>query len=118
MGIKPDLMLVSKARRCKETAAHLVEQLALSSDIISCKEGVYEASTPELIQLINQIPERHERVLLVGHNPSLANLVKYISGDPIGLFATAGLVRMTFEVGLWAEISGQTGYLLDYLSPY
>ncbi|MTI29835.1 SixA phosphatase family protein [Xanthovirga aplysinae] len=117
MDFHPDFILASNAKRCRDTASFLVENLGLSKATFLIKEEIYEASSSQLLQLVNLIPENHQKVLLVGHNPSISSLAEYITGDSFGVFPTSTLVKITFEVEFWAEISGGTGYLLSYVQP-
>ena len=85
-GLVPDRMLVSPARRTRETAAAVVAELGPLDE--REEAGIYEASPGELAALVDQNREV-QRLLLVGHNPGLEQLVALMhsgqSGDYRGM---------------------------------
>lgn len=85
-GLVPDRMLVSPARRTRETA----EAVAAVLGPVDQREepGIYEASPGDLAALADQYREV-PRLLLVGHNPGLEQLAALMhsgqSGDYRGM---------------------------------
>ena len=71
-GLKPDLALVSEARRAQETwdqASHAFGDVVTEFD-----RAIYEAGPAELRSLIEAAEERSGTLVLVGHNPAIHRL--------------------------------------------
>lgn len=74
-GMRPDWTVASPAQRALQTA-----RLVLPGGDIVVDERVYEAGLHDLLAVLTDAPRDADRVLLVGHNPSLAGLVRIL--DP------------------------------------
>ncbi len=78
LGLVPDVVLVSSARRTLQT----LEALAPwdETPIIEPMNGLYLASAGQILQLIQGISETVRSLLVVGHNPGLHNLAMTLVG--------------------------------------
>ena len=110
-----DLMLVSTAQRACSTAEILVEQMHYRGRI-DYSDELYQASVRSVLSLINQQAEAINRLMVVGHNPTLTYLAEYLTGDPVSSMAPGGLFLLQIPVP-WAEVSQQTATLDAYLDP-
>jgi phosphohistidine phosphatase SixA len=72
---KPTRLIVSSARRTRETAAILVQTLALQSAQIEYLSELYLASAATLQRVIEMQPDDHTQLCLIGHNPGLSDFV-------------------------------------------
>jgi phosphohistidine phosphatase len=93
-GIKYDRILCSPAERTKETAA-----LALGQVEPSYEAKIYEATPGDLYDLLDKQSDV-ERVVLVGHNPGIEQLVAFLvegrSEDYRGM-PPGGMARLVFD---------------------
>ncbi len=110
-----DLILSSPAKRAKQTAI-LVKETAEINAQIKYEEKIYEASSLRLSQIIAKIDDKHETVLLVGHNPGIEDLVRLLSGE-IKAFPTAALAKITLKIKKWSDISKNCGELDFLMTP-
>ena len=110
-----DLMLVSTAQRARSTAEILAEQMHYSGRI-DYSDELYQASVRSVLSLVNQQPEVVNRLMIVGHNPTLTYLAEYLTGEPVSSLAPGGLFLLQIPVP-WAEVSQQTATLGTYLDP-
>lgn len=84
LGLAFDRVVASPAVRVRETLAHfgtgLGEPLAPEWD-----QRLYLASDATLLDLVQALPEEADRVLIVGHNPGLEELVLLLAAgeDPL-----------------------------------
>ena len=83
-GFAPDAMVASPARRAKDTALIVCEELGLERDIVRFDTGLYEAALDDLLRVIERYAPDKKRMLLVGHNPGLDSLVTHLSAGPPG----------------------------------
>lgn len=79
LGLAPDVVLVSSARRTLET----LEALAPLPDnpIIAPRDDLYLASWEGLLRAIQGVPESARSVLVLGHNPGLHELAIALAGS-------------------------------------
>jgi phosphohistidine phosphatase len=110
-----DLMLVSPAQRTRSTAEILTEQMHYDG-YIEYSDELYQASVRSVLSLINQQTEEINRLLIVGHNPTLTYLAEYLTGEPVSNMAPGGLFILQIP-GPWTQVSQQTATLGTYLDP-
>ncbi|UPG94286.1 SixA phosphatase family protein [Luteibacter aegosomatissinici] len=95
--VKYDRVLCSPAQRTKETAA-----LALGQVEPVFAEEIYDATPGDLYELLDEQGDA-ERVVLVGHNPGIEQLVAFLvegrSEDYRGM-PPGGMARLSFAGGL------------------
>jgi len=108
-GEAPALIVSSPAMRTKQTAALLCEQLSMNTAHIAYIDTIYEASTRELLLLINAFDAKHDSVMLVCHNMAVTYIAEYLTHGDIGDFPTCGVMKINFEFDDWTLVSENTG---------
>ena len=78
-GLRPELALVSDARRTRETFAHAAARLGARPPL-RLEPRIYEAACDDLLRLVRPTDPRIGSLLLVGHNPGLADLASALAG--------------------------------------
>ncbi|MGR9013200.1 MAG: SixA phosphatase family protein [Gammaproteobacteria bacterium] len=117
----PDTILCSPAARTLTTAQRVCKQLGIDESAIICDPRIYEADAQTLIAVLNTLCQE-QRVLLVGHNPGLEDLLLKLTPDSIPLSAngkclpTAALAQLAFE-GDWTELTEGTASLVTLIRP-
>ncbi len=97
----PDHIISSPALRAKQTTQLLCEQLNISFDTVQWDQRIYEASTSQLITILEQATPEH-CVLFVGHNPGFEGLFEYLTG---GLTRSpAGFIHYTIPTATLVQI--------------
>jgi len=123
-GWVPDHVLVSPARRTRETWAAFQARLSAAPEV-QFPRALYEAAAPRLLDTLRQMSDDARTVLLIGHNPGLEELAKKLSGpgsDRSALarlrskFPTAAVARLAVE-GSWAELGWRLARLTDFVRP-
>lgn len=79
-GVAPDLVLVSPARRARETF-EIVESELPSKPSSALEPSLHTASMSDLQALLARAPAMVKTLLIVGHNPGLAEFANALSGD-------------------------------------
>jgi phosphohistidine phosphatase len=95
---------VSIALRTAETWKLISEQLPVDLKVVSVDE-IYEASLGDLFGYLQNL-ESHS-LIFVGHNPGLALLGSFLTGDQISKFPTLSIWHIQTN-GEWLPESGQT----------
>lgn len=96
-GVKYDRILCSPAERTKETAA-----LALGQVEPSYEKAIYNATPGDLFELLDEQSDA-ERVVLVGHNPGIEQLVAFLvegHTDEYRGMPPGGMARLVFDGAL------------------
>ena len=123
LELRPDLVLVSSARRTLQT----VEALEPwdQAPAVEPLDALYLASAPDLLATLQQGAREAECVLLVGHNPGLHDLALLLSGpgsDPAELarleeaFPTASLAVLQIA-SPWQTLAPAGGTLRRFVRP-
>lgn len=81
--LNPDLVLCSTARRARQTARRTCGVLGISKNAVRQIQSLYGAGLMSLLEVLGDIPETARRVLLVGHNPGLEDLTRFLGGDQV-----------------------------------
>ncbi|BDY13391.1 SixA phosphatase family protein [Hydrogenimonas cancrithermarum] len=117
IGVDPDLIVSSPAKRAKKTAKIVAEKLGYDPQKIVYSETIYEASPQSLLYLVCQFPENAKRVMLVGHNPGLTQLANILGDITIDNIPTAGIVAIAFDTSKWEEACRMKGHTLFFEYP-
>jgi phosphohistidine phosphatase len=124
LGLAPDLILVSSARRTLETLQAL--EPWDDTPLVEPMDDLYLASEARLLSALQSVAETVRTVLLIGHNPGMHDLAAMLT-DPHG--SAEKLVRAVhdgFPTGALAEFSvtwpwhrlgAGGGRLLRFLTP-
>lgn len=111
----PDFIVSSPAVRARETIEAVVHEGELTAPL-AFNEGIYDASTAGLMQIVRRLPDEHRRVLMVGHNPGFEDLLTRLTGER-GRVPTAALACIEFQVDHWDDIEDGQGKLVWLLTP-
>lgn len=106
-----DLLVSSGAKRARDTAMHMARELGLTVQQFIIEDELYHASVPVLMKRIQTLPAHAQRVMLVGHNPGLTELIDHLSGEDIGNLPTCGMARIDIPGDSWQMASRDVGTL-------
>ena len=114
-GMQPALIVSSPARRAMQTAE--VVRASSGFDVpLSFDERIYEASLSTLLKVIVQIPADAGSALIVGHNPGMEGIVRYLTGE-LQPMPTAALASIKLAVDGWAAVGENSGTLEFVIRP-
>lgn len=102
----PDLVLTSTARRARETVAAVMETCGYEGEVQASRD-LYGAGPEEILHILAELPPEVERVLLVGHNPGLEELLELLTGDWERL-PTAALAQVALQLEDWSDLDDET----------
>jgi len=124
----PDLVLVSHAMRALQTwqiAWEAMKELVSEPEVELVPE-LYGADVSQLLETIRDASSADpKRLMLVGHNPGMHELVLALAGggDRAGRNAltdnlpTSGLAIFDFDLDDWADVAFRRGRLAAFVSP-
>jgi phosphohistidine phosphatase len=122
LDLVPDAVLSSPATRAQATAEAACKAMEVPSDRVFLDERLYEAPGTQVLTVLANAPRKAKRVLLVGHNPGLEELIHLLAGDPPEipadgkLLPTAALARLEIA-GEWSDLRPGCGHLLSVTRP-
>ncbi len=124
LGLAPDRILCSSARRTRETLAAILPHLDEDLDVHLTRD-LYFAGEDRMIDQIRAHGAAATRLMVIGHNPGLreAALALIGSGEAAIIdevaekFPTAGMVVIDFPAARWVDIEPKTGKAVAFLRP-
>lgn len=116
-GMVPDRLLVSTARRTRETIAGVLAQTT-GWPTPTFDERLYAASASRLAGLVRATEANIRTLMLVAHNPGMQMLACDLGGRDawrvVGKFPTGALATIEWD-GSWAE--AERGALTHFVAP-
>ena len=96
----PEVVLCSTAARARGTLELVLEAAEWSCEV-RFSPALYAASPGDVLAAVRELPARVGRALVVGHNPTLEELVRELSGRAVEL-PTAALARLEWRGADWS----------------
>jgi phosphohistidine phosphatase len=123
-GYLPELVLCSSARRAVETL-DLVATCWPRQPNVRKQKSLYLAMPREMLKRLQAAGGNLGTVMLVGHNPGIADLANWLchDGDPAARaalarkFPTGAVAVIDFDVEDWREVDAETGRLVAFATP-
>jgi len=112
MGIKPDIILSSPAKRARKTAKAFSKTLDAP---LVFDERLYEAGLRAFEETVLNAFQTYDSVMLVSHNPGLTMFNDDISDRPIFNIPTTGIVAIDFKTQ--NDIDALKGHQRFFLFP-
>lgn len=102
-GLLPDLTLCSSAIRARQTFELASEALAYRG-AIEFRDDLYAFEPGAYLRAIRAIPAENDLVMIVGHNPSIEELLSGLTGEHLSI-PTAALAEIELGINEWNQIS-------------
>ncbi len=120
----PGLVLCSSSVRTRQTWELVAAQLD-EPPPTSFRRECYHASADDLLRLLQSTDDSIDAVLLIGHNPGLADLAESLAGRGPALelgrlrlkFPTAALACFRFDTPTWRALTPGAGELSCFVRP-
>lgn len=118
-------VLVSAAVRARQTWQGMAGADGPDDAVVGVLEPLYSGGPGEMLDAVGEVPEEADTVIVVGHNPTVADLVGDLSRGSSGAAYDAlqhgGYPPSTatvFDVsGQWAELDADAVTLTGYVGP-
>ncbi len=107
--ILPQIIVSSPARRAHATAISLAVALQVPPADIVEDDRIYAAATTTLIAVIRRWDDTWERVMMVGHNPGMADLAAVLTGAEVGHVPTCTVMGIGLDVARWGDVAPGCG---------
>lgn len=115
----PRWFLCSPALRALQTLDRVRELLRLGDDG-ETRQDLYLASAEQIFERVCEVDDAVDSLLVVGHNPGLAQLAASLVRPPTSdahtsvpsSFPTAALAMLRFDVDRWFDLAPRSGEML------
>lgn len=112
----PDRILSSSAKRARKTAKRFAKACGYTGKIIKL-DSFYHAPVGIYFETLQTLPDKYKNIMVVGHNPTMEQLVHHITGQYQQMPTTA-LAHITLPIDNWESFSPYTeGKLIDLWTP-
>ncbi|MDB5595671.1 MAG: phosphoglycerate mutase [Hyphomicrobiales bacterium] len=123
-GLLPDTSVVSNAKRTRETLERVLEEFGEKTPV-HVESRLYNADVGALISALHKTPASVRTLLVVGHNPGIAELAETLAGTGDryararlqSSFPTSAFAVLDFDVDSWTEVDIGTGRLDRFVVP-
>jgi phosphohistidine phosphatase len=109
----PDLILSSPARRAHDTAQAVAEACGFDGQI-DLYQDLYLSDPACYLDVLHCLPDDARRILVVGHNPDVEELLTLLT-DVSEPMTTAALAVVGLPISSWQELSEATDGRLETL---
>jgi len=110
----PDLIISSPAKRANKTADIIAKKSGYDKKILE-SNILYAATIENYIDVIQNIKNENEIVLLVGHNPTIEDVVERIIGQRY-VMKTCSLANIDLSIDSWGKFDyGVECKLIDFI---
>lgn len=120
-GLIPDRVLVSPARRTKETWDLVKPALGVVPD--ETVPQIYEAPVSRLLDVVRSLPDEVATALMIGHNPGFQDLARLL-GQPgearralTKKYPTAAVAVIDLPVESWSKVEAGEGTIERFVTP-
>jgi phosphohistidine phosphatase len=118
--VRPELVLCSGAVRTQETLARV--EAALGSPRVVVADSLYAASADTLADRLRRVPAPVREVMLVGHNPGLADLCLFLARpsaerDRVGDKLPTGALVTLETTSAWADLGPECAAIARLVLP-
>lgn len=115
-GLIPDHILTSSAKRARKTASKVAKTCGYTDKIIRL-DRLYLAPAGVYYEYIQELSNKYQCVMAVGHNPTMEQLVSHLSGEDHRM-PTAAIAHFELPIEKWKMLDLSTkGKLVNLWTP-
>ena len=115
-GLIPDRILTSSAKRARKTANKVAKSCGYTGKVKKIA-AFYDAVPGIYFETLQALPDKYQRVMVVGHNPTMEQLVNHLTGQ-IERMPTAALAHIDLPIQQWDALNLYTkGTLVNLWTP-
>ena len=116
-GHEPDLIVSSPANRAFTTARKIAKQTGYDSSEIVIDKRMYFSGTGGMRELLEELDDRYQKVMIVGHNPAMTGLLYDLAESSVFNMPTCAIAVIGFDMESWSDLYSTAGDLLGYDYP-
>ena len=117
LGIIPDLIISSPAKRTRQTAKRVADEVGYDSDSIKWVEKLYHCIPSVFDEVIFEVGDEVKTLFVIAHNPGITEYVNDLSPKfATDHMPTCGIVGVRMDMDEWGNmpISEKKVFLYEY----
>ena len=116
IDFEPDLILSSCALRSQITADKIIKKIGSKRKIHYMNE-LYIQQLETLLNVIALQDDQYSKMMIVGHNPQVIEIVNFFIEEYITELPTLGIIELNFQKDTWEEVverkeNGKLGFFV------
>jgi len=116
-AVQPKQIISSPAVRAVTTATLMAQQMRLDSGRIVTNDEIYLARVSEMLKIIQQFDNQYNCIMLVGHNPTMTELIDELTDSEIENVPTCGVAMIQVNSASWHETGKVSAEMLYFDYP-
>lgn len=106
LGLKPDLIIASTAKRAAQTAKKIAASIGYDEAAIQWQDKLYHCIPAVFEEVIYEIDDSLGQVFIVAHNPGITDFVNQLAPDfSIDNMPTCGVAAARFDAESWSDFN-------------
>ena len=101
----PDYIISSGAKRALTTARIVSKHINYKENNIEVANSIYNSSCEQMIDIIQRVSDKYNKLMITGHNPTFHLLAQMLSGEDIMKFPTCSIFCIKLNIESWALIN-------------
>ena len=106
-NISIDFLLSSSSKRTIITSKYFIDKIKINK--YEFFDSLYHASSDKIYSSIIELKNEFNKVMIVGHNPGLTNVINLLTNLSLYNLPTSGIVIIEFDIPYWNEIKPRLG---------
>ena len=98
----PDFIISSSAVRANKTAEAVADSSGFEGELI-VSSALYHAWTDSFLEELRTVDDKYDRVMVVGHNPGMEELLEDLTGA-YERMVTAAVAYVALPVETWSQL--------------
>ena len=112
------LLISSHANRALETAQQVAKVLDYHPEKILLKEAIYDCDNgTDLVKILQELDDGYTTAVVVGHEPTLSQLIARLIGIEIQGLPKAAMVGIDCDTDSWSTIGDKAGSMTFFDAP-
>jgi len=112
-NIQPDIILSSCALRAQITTDTLAKKINFTGPIQYMDE-LYLTRPEMTLNILSTQDDIYQNIFIIGHNPTLTELVHIFTDNTFGKFPTLGILAIELPIDTWNEIENIHTAKIDF----
>jgi phosphohistidine phosphatase len=106
LGLVPDVIIASTAKRAKQTAKKIASAIGYNVDNIRWEEKLYHCIPSVFEEAIYETPDEAKTIFIVAHNPGITGFANQLSPDfTLDNMPTCGVIGAHVEADEWNQFA-------------
>ncbi|MEO6131145.1 MAG: histidine phosphatase family protein [Saprospiraceae bacterium] len=117
LGLVPDLIITSGAKRARTTAEFFRKEFDLDAAKFVVRNELYEATAQQVYDVLSSASDAARFVYMFGHNPTFTWIANHLSGVHIDNVPTCGVVHAQIMISTWKKFKPEHAGFIGFHYP-